>query len=278
MASQPSHALGARRSLAADLVSPLRPVLFGLRITRRCWKDDLRQQSEQGEVDDALEELIVRDFIRTRREDPDGREGPVAALGVPYMKLKAGRWRGVTIWEARPQGQVGVQDPGLPFPGVVWLAGVGYRKEGDRDDAFEYFERLGSADLAPKLVDYEDLYAAFRLALLAQIRDDLERALNELLEEAWREPNEMHYAQIDFAELGFGVVVFDTIEYRVLVLPTLDSQRRPIPEELHVALIQIAFEDGRLDEVDPADPEMLERLGYVPRPFEYAVAQVRERR
>jgi hypothetical protein len=253
-------------------------VSFGLRITRRCWKDDFRYQSDQGEADDASEELIVRDFLRTRRENPDGHEGPVAALGVPYMKLKAGRWRGVTIWEARPQGRVGVQDPDLPFPGVVWLAGVGFRKEGDRDDAFEVFERLGSAALAPKLVDYEDLYVAFRLALLAQMRDDLERALNELLEEAWREPDEMHYAQIDFADLGFGVVVLDTIEYRVLVLPTVDFQRRPIPEEVHVALIQIAFVDGRLDDVEPADPEMLRKLGYAPRPFEYAVAQMRERR
>ena len=229
-------------------------VLFGLRITRRCWKDDLGQQSEQGEVDDARDELIVRDFVRTRREDPDGREGPVVALGVPYMKLKAGRWRGVTIWEGRPQGRVGVQDPSLPFPGVVWLAGVGYRKEGDRDDAFEYFERLGATALAPKLVDYEDLYAAFRVALLAQLREDLEGALNELLEQAWREPDEIHYAEVEFADLGFGVVVLDTIEYRILVLPTLDSQRRPIPEELHVALIQIAFEGSRLDEVEPQIP------------------------
>lgn len=93
--------------------------MFGLRITLRCWLNDLGYAEPMTDLATALEHLIVRDFVNTRRQNPDGHEGPLAALGVPHMRLKAGRWRGVTIWEGHPQGRAGIQDPALPFPGVV---------------------------------------------------------------------------------------------------------------------------------------------------------------
>jgi hypothetical protein len=253
-------------------------VIFGLRITLRCWRDDFGYPGDDPNLAVALERLIIRDFVRARRVDPDGSEGPIAALGIPFMKLKAGRSRGVTLWEGEPQGKT-VQDPALPYPGVVWLLGSGERKEGDADDAYREFERLGIARLLPTTADYELLYADIYQAALDGLREDLERALKELLEEASREPGVLHRAAIESAELGLAVVVLDYAEYRVLVLPLLDFDRKPIPQEIHVALAKIVFDERRLDElIDYPDPDLLAEIGYEPGPFDLVLADLRERK
>jgi hypothetical protein len=253
-------------------------MVFGLRMTTRCWVEDFGYQPAKPKVADALEYLIVRDFVNTRRQEPDGHEGPVAALGVPYMKLKAGdRSRGVTLWDKRPQGRDNIQDPDLPYPGVVWLVASGYRKEGDADDAYEVFARLGVAGLAPKSGDYEHLYTDIYEAALEALQADFERALNELLERAGREPGIVHRADLEIAQLAVAIVVFDTIEYRVAIFPLLDSNRRPIPEDIRDALIQIVFKDARLDELEYPDASVLAGLGYEPGPFDLPLAQLRER-
>lgn len=126
--------------------------------------------------------------------------------------------------------------------------------------------------------DYEQLYAAIRLAAFEALRDDLERALNELLEEAEREPGKLHRAEVEIGEMSFGVLILDRLEYRVLVLPILDSKRKPIPEAVHELLIEIAFPDCRLDELEYPDTGMLEQLGYEPGPYDLLFACLRERR
>ena len=278
MEGAPSHGLGARRWLASGSAVASREVIFGLRITSRCWRDDLGYSTEEPDLSVALERLIVREFVRTRRVNPDGDEGPIAALRVPWMKLKASRDRAVTVWEARPQGRVGIQDPLLGYPGVVWLAGVGFRKEGDPDDAYEEFARLGPSRLSPISNDYTYLYADIRIAAVEALRDDLERALNELVERAQREPGVFHAADLEIGELGFAAVVFDNLVYRILIMPMVDAQGRGIPSEIHAALIEVAFPDCRLDELEYPEQAILKDLGYSPGPLEYAIACLREKR
>lgn len=254
-------------------------MLFGLRITQRCLSDDLGYQVGSADLLTALEHGIVRDFYRARAADPDGTEGPIAALGVPYMKLKAGeRARGVTLWERTPQGRNDIQDPALPFPGVVWLVGVGVRKEGDKNDAYEVFERLGVARLAPTRSDYEALYADIHTTAHEALVADLERAMHELLERAWREPGRLHEEHIEIGELGVGILVFEFGEYRVVILPLVDDRNHAVPEDILLLLVRVAFgDDCRLEDLEAADPEMLRSIGYRPRPTDWALAQLRER-
>jgi hypothetical protein len=238
--------------------------VFGLRISLRCWRDDLKYPGDEPELNSALEDILVRDFARTRRVNPEGQEGVIAALGPPFMKLKAGdRARGVSIWEERPQGRI-VEDPDLPFAGVVWLLGRGYRKEGDADDAYREFARIGAERLRPVQVDYELLYAAILEDAIEALRMDLERALKELLEHAWREPGVLHEAVVESYELGLAILVFDNAEYRVLVLPTLGPDKRPIPDQIQESLIRIVFDGKRLDELEYPDAEILAQVGYSP--------------
>lgn len=253
-------------------------VAFGLRITSRCWHDDLGYKTPEAPIPLlAFDQVIVRDFLMTRMQMPDGHEGPIASLGVPHMKLKASRWRGVTIWEKQPRGK-DIQDPSLSFPGVVWLLAVGYRSAGDADDAYRDFERLGVERLAPRPIDYEYLYSDIHEAVLDATRRELERVANELLELAWREPGVFHRADIEIADIALGITLFDNAEYRVLVLPVVDSRNRAIPEEVHTLLVRTIF-DCRLDELEFApDPAVLAEMGYQPRPSDMLVAQLRERR
>jgi hypothetical protein len=226
----------------------------------------------------AFNQLIVSDFFTTRMQRPDGHEGPIAALGVPYMKLKAGRWRGVTVWEKTPQGRTDIQDPDLGFPGVVWLLATGFRTAGDPDDAYRDFERLGINGLKPRPIDYEYLYADIHETALDAVRRELERVSNELLELAWREPGVFHSADIEIAEIALGIKLFDDAEYRVLILPVIDSQNHPISEDVFELIVRAIF-DCRLDELDFApDPAVLAELGYQMRSTDMPVAQLHPRR
>ncbi len=253
-------------------------MLFGLRVTSRCLKDDLAYGDDSADLLTAMEHGIVRDFVRTRSSEPDGTEGVIAALGVPFMKLKAGdRARGVTLWEKKPQGRDNIQDPALPFPGVVWLAGIGFRKEGDRGDAYEVFARLGPDRLMPTQMDYELLYADIHTATEEALRSDLARAMHELLERAWREPGRLQEQHIEIGDIAVGIVVFDYGEYRVAVLPLIDDRKHSVPEDILLLFARVVFGDEcRLEELEPADPEILREIGYRPRPTDWALAQLRE--
>lgn len=257
-------------------------MVFGLRLTRRCAYDDLgfpRQVNAVSlEFAQALDLLIVRDFVRSRSADPDGQEGIVAELGVPHMKLKAGRWRGVTVWERQPRG-VEIQDPDLTFPGVVWLVGAGVRKEGDADDAYRGFARLGRAGLAPADADYEQLFADIEDAAYRALLADLERAMNELLEAAWREPHRLHEAVVEIGSVGVAILIWEAVEYRVVILPLLDLEHRPVSLEVLTLLARVVFgDDCRLDELEDADAGVLAEIGYQPGRTEWAVAQLRQRK
>lgn len=140
---------------------------WALRATRRCLADDLRLvASDDGDASRDLEafreaHLAVRDFMNQRSQVPGGTEGSIRALGPEFRELECSRDRGVTLHEERPRGRA-VQHPDVTWPGVVWLLAVGYRKEGDKRDAFEDFEAIGADAMRPQDVDYGDLFADMR--------------------------------------------------------------------------------------------------------------------
>lgn len=251
-------------------------MIFGLRITQRCMREDFGYPDGSDFVV-ALEHPIVRDFLRSRREDPEGSEGVIASLGVPFMKLKAGdRERGVTIWERKPQGRDGIEDPALPFAGVVWLAGFGYRKEGDKHDAYEHFEKTSASRLVPTQADYELLYADIQREVYESLVEELERVMNELLERAWREPGHLHEERVEIGHLGVAITVLDYAEYRIAILPALDDSNRPVSLDILELLVRVIFgKECRLADLEPADPEMLAAVGYRGRASDLALAQLR---
>lgn len=215
-------------------------MIFGLRLTQRCLHEDLRYPDAVDDFVLALEHRIVRDFLHLRRADPEGSEGAIASLRAPFMKLKSGeRQRGVTLWDRTPQGRP-IQDEWLPYPGVVWLAAVGNRKEGDKHDAYEMFARIGADRLRPVLLDYELLYSDMHETAQQALRDELERAMHELLENAWRQPGRLH------EELLVRTVFGDECDLAKLI--------------------------------DQVDPKALAEMGYRPKPRDWVLADLRERR
>lgn len=61
---------------------------------------------------------------------------------------------------------------------------------------------------------------------------------------------------------GFGVAVcvFARHGYRILVLPTIDSARRPVSEELQALLIGAIFPGVRVEELDAPDPQTVKGI------------------
>lgn len=265
-----------RRSPAAGrLASP--PLALGLRLTCRCWRDDLVGHGEPSLESAEASSVAAREFRKSRSANPEGTEGPVAALGTPYKKLKAGRERAVTLWERTPAGRQ-LQDPDLRFEGVVWLLGIGLRKEGDPDDAYEVFAKLGVAGLAPDSEDYELLFADVRDASLAEFRSSITKQIDELMELARAEPDVLHRLEVDTAtEFGLAVM-YQTAETRVLIVPTLTLTKRPVPEEIQALVIQAVFDGARVDQLDwPDDATVRQIAGYDIRPGEFAVSASRPR-
>jgi len=244
---------------------------WALRVTRRCWRDDLRQATESpSPARLAPAELIVRDFLNQRGLEPDGTEGPIVTLGPAFMKLKASRWRGVTVHELEPAGVRGVQDPDYRWPGVVWLCGVGYRKDGDPDDAYKHFERIGADGVLPQEADYTDLFAEIREAAASALRADVEAAVGQLLIDARADPSTLHRLDID-PGIGVAICVFARHGYRILVLPTIDAARRPVSEELQALLVGEIFPGVRVEDLDAPDPRTVRDIvAYDLRSGEYA--------
>ena len=121
------------------------------RVTRRCLIDDLGLTAES--VDLTIDELarvneVVAAF-RDRRAATGslGQEAIRSLLpGMVAFSLHVGRHRGAT-WAHREAG-------------VVWLVAVGYHREGDADDAYDYFEKLNAA--GQLLPDRDDMLAFVR--------------------------------------------------------------------------------------------------------------------
>lgn len=228
-------------------------MVWALRATRRCLTEDLELELE---IDDASasqdltaikdKHLILRDFLTQRTTHPDGREGSVKALGEHYKELKTSRHRGVTLHEERPRDRA-MQHPDVSWAGVVWLLAAKYRKEGDQHDAFRDFERMGVGAILPTDVDYVDLLAAVRReareALAEELgaaeearREELQSGVRSTLAAAQANPGTMQRMVSDpFA--GFAVKVFSDHGYRILVVPTLSRDRRPVSDEVQDLLV-----------------------------------------
>jgi len=188
------------------------------------------------------------------------------------MKLKTSRWRGVTLHELEPAGVQRVRDPEYPWPGVVWLCGVGYRKDGDADDAYKQFESMGAGGVRPEDADHLDLFAEIREAAAAALRADVEASVEQLLIDARTDPSTLHRLDID---PGFGVAicVFARHGYRILVLPTIDSARRPVSEELQALLVGVIFPGVRVEDLEAPDPLTVRGIAeYDLRRGEYALS------
>lgn len=251
---------------------------WALRSTRRCWQDDFGEQLEDNRVP-ALEtrrqgHLVVRDFLNQRSQQPDGTEGPIAALGSAFMKLKCGRYRAATLHQEHLLGidDAQVRDPEVTWQGVVWLLAVGYRKEGDPDDAYNDFERIGADALRPQHQDYVDLYASIRQAAADTFDIELRARLAELLERARSEPDVLHRLDAEpFA--GIAIKVFHDHGYRILVLSAIDARRRPVSEAVSEVIVASVFPGVRLDELEFPDARLVERIAdYALQPGEYALS------
>src|SRR5207249_5018832 len=131
--------------------------------------------------------------------------------------------------------------------------------------------------LAPTRTDYETLYADIHAAAEEALLADLERVMNELLERAWREPGRLHEEHVEIGELGLGILVFESGEYRVVILPLIDERNHAVPEDILLLLVRAAFgKDCRLEDLEAADPGVLGSMGYRPRLTDWALAQLRE--
>ena len=191
------------------------------------------------------------------------------SLGLPFMKLKAGRWRAVTVHDTTASD---TDDPDYPWSGIVWLCGVGYRKEGDADDAYNDFAALGRMRLLPERADLEDLYADIRSIAAAAIRTELAGAVELLLEAARADPNALHRTEVD-PGFGIAVRVFDRHGYRILVLPAIDRRRHPVSEEVQTVIIQAVFPGVRLEFLESPDANLVADIsGYRLGIEEYALS------
>lgn len=186
---------------------------------------------------------------------PGGTEGHVQALGRGFAKLKTGRWRAVTLFEETPLG-VAVQDPDLGFAGVVWLGAVGFRKDGDPDDAYEVFARLGPDAIEPTELDYTDLFADIHTEASESLRRDLEAGVAALLDKARAEPDVLHRLEIE-PGLGIAVRAFAHHGYRILVLPARDARGHAVSEELWVLFGRIVFPGVDLGSLEYPSPALV---------------------
>lgn len=121
------------------------------RVTRRCLTEDLGLPAES--LDWTMDELasaseVIAAFRERRAEVGSPGQEPIRTLlpEVVAFSLHVGRQRGAT-WQHREAG-------------VIWLLAVGYHREGHRDDAYAYFERLKAAGRL--LPDRDDLLAFVR--------------------------------------------------------------------------------------------------------------------
>lgn len=147
------------------------------------------------------------------------------------------------------------------------------RKEGDSDDAYEVFARLGAENLDPSKEDYALLAADVREAASRALGEEIRKVMAELVEHARREPETLHHADIHDANVGMAVV-YQAGEYRVLIVPTLTLSRRPISQEMQVLVIDAVFEGIPLDQLDFPEERQLQRVvGYELRAGEFAVAK-----
>ena len=106
---------------------------YELRITQRCLTDDLREA--QADLEGLDRHEIVRAFVNERSQQPVGvREVGRGRNERPLWRLGFGHDHRGATWhdeEAR----------------VVWLCACGRHRSGQRDDAFQHFNRLIEADI-----------------------------------------------------------------------------------------------------------------------------------
>ena len=183
------------------------------------------------------------------------------ALGRRFSKLKTGRWRAVTLFEETPLGEA-IHDPELGFAGVVWLGAVGLRKDGDADDAYELFARIGARAIEPTQLDYTDLFADIHAEALESLRSDLEAGVAALLDRARAEPDVLHRLEVD-PGVGIAVRAFARHGYRILVLPTRGTNGHAVPEELFVLVARVVFPGVDLTALEYPSPALVQDIaGY----------------
>lgn len=250
-------------------------MVWALRATRRCLTEDLELKPDDASALQDLtviksEHLIVRDFLTQRTVYPDGREGSVKVLGDQYKELKSSRHRGVTLHEERPDDQA-MKHPDVSWDGVVWLLAAKYRKEGDQHDAFSDFERMGVSALLPTALDYEELFAAVRREAREALAEDLHSDVRSTLAAAQANPGTMQ-RMVSNPFAGFAVKVFSDHGYRILVVPTLTRDRRPVSSEVQELLVQVTFKGHPLGNLESPDPRTVADItGYELEAGEFAL-------
>jgi hypothetical protein len=184
---------------------------YELRITIRCFVDDLGLKAEDAErpVGDLVDEHeLIQAFYDQRRQNPIGAEW-IRGLTSDIMaySLHATRFRGITWHDERN--------------GVVWLMAGRFHTSGDPKDAYPTFLSLDADDrLLPDRPDFEAL-------LFVRSRDAVEGMFNDaprLVEEARAQPG-----RIIPATLGGRIDVRVAVEGddpAMLVL-TVSSRVRP---------------------------------------------------
>jgi hypothetical protein len=172
-----------RRAPADDPISPRSPVLTLvapegplLAVTRRCAREDLREHGDRSFDELVARHKIVAKFAQLRRQRADGQE-IIQSLraGAPIWSLHFARFRAATI-----------EDRVLD---VVWLLAAWVHREGDRDDAYDYFKRLHDAD---ELLPTEEDIAALIERRNAAVMTTMVARLLDALEIGRREPGIPH--------------------------------------------------------------------------------------
>lgn len=207
-------------------------------VTARCLDDDLNVPSTPQDARQRRgEHVLVDAFVDKRSALPEGQETISLESRGTWYTLHAERYRGVT-WHQR-------------MAGVVWLAGAGYHRDGDRTDAYNAIRDLDTRGLlAPDRADYVEL-DRWRVRRLAE---ELMTEPQRLVRVARENPGEVCTA-----------LLAGRISVRVAVEPgdpsfltvAMGHELKPGPAEIPKTWIMILlaafFGEHQIDELSVAD-------------------------
>lgn len=207
-------------------------------MTARCLDDDLRlATSPQDARQRRGEHALVDAFIDKRSTQPEGQETISLESRGTWYTLHAERFRGVT-WHQRTVG-------------IVWLAGAGYHRDGDRTDAYNAIRELDARGLlAPDRADYIEL-DKWRVRRLGE---ELMSEPPRLVQLARDNPGEVHTAQLaGRITVRVAVEVGEPAFLTVAIGRELKPGPAPVPKAWFVILLAAFFGEHQIDELSVAE-------------------------